>query len=321
MASSWRRRAACFALMLLAALVLGGCRGGLTARHGRPDRGLTFRSPLEPLKEQVHSAAEIRQVLAQRSRPVRGLKARLEILAGEGGRRNPRQRFDALAYIDPPDFVRIRANQGGTVVFDLLVDGENATAVVVPERVVYRGGVRELERSPQATLGLAVSLLFETIDIEASLAERLRRESPNIERRRDFLHLWFPSGTRNRSEEIVLRGADLLVVRELTGGIYFGEKTRTATDASDLCRYTTAEVERIARTAFEAARGRSGPRPHRSARRPPANGPVVVPVPAAGRFEGLGAEYPSRTRPRPPRARRRPPTRDNLSFRRRAAIR
>jgi 3-isopropylmalate dehydrogenase len=51
-------------------------------------------------------------------------------------------------------------------------------------------------------------------------------------------------------------GTDLLVVRELTGGIYFGEKTRTDTEASDLCRYTVEEVERIARTAFEAARGR-----------------------------------------------------------------
>lgn len=55
----------------------------------------------------------------------------------------------------------------------------------------------------------------------------------------------------------IIDGTDLLVVRELTGGIYFGEKTRTATDASDLCHYTTSEVERIARTAFEAARGRS----------------------------------------------------------------
>lgn len=54
----------------------------------------------------------------------------------------------------------------------------------------------------------------------------------------------------------IIDGTDLLVVRELTGGIYFGEKTRTETDASDLCHYTTAEVERIARTAFEAARGR-----------------------------------------------------------------
>src|ERR1700691_5273314 len=51
-----------------------------------------------------------------------------------------------------------------------------------------------------------------------------------------------------------IEGTDLLVVRELTGGIYFGEKTRTETSASDVCSYTTAEIERIARTAFEAAR-------------------------------------------------------------------
>ncbi|WP_354702035.1 3-isopropylmalate dehydrogenase [Paraconexibacter sp. AEG42_29] len=53
-----------------------------------------------------------------------------------------------------------------------------------------------------------------------------------------------------------IEGTDLLVVRELTGGIYFGEKSRTDTDASDLCHYTVAEVDRIARVAFEAARGR-----------------------------------------------------------------
>jgi len=53
-----------------------------------------------------------------------------------------------------------------------------------------------------------------------------------------------------------IEGTDLLVVRELTGGIYFGEKTRTATSASDVCSYTTEEIERIARTAFGAARSR-----------------------------------------------------------------
>jgi 3-isopropylmalate dehydrogenase len=50
-----------------------------------------------------------------------------------------------------------------------------------------------------------------------------------------------------------VEGTNLLVVRELTGGIYFGEKTRTADTASDTCVYTRAEIERIARTAFEAA--------------------------------------------------------------------
>ncbi len=52
----------------------------------------------------------------------------------------------------------------------------------------------------------------------------------------------------------VIEGTDLLVVRELTGGIYFGEKTRTADAASDLCSYTRDEVARIARVAFAATR-------------------------------------------------------------------
>src|SRR5437868_10624547 len=54
----------------------------------------------------------------------------------------------------------------------------------------------------------------------------------------------------------LIERTDLLVVRELTGGIYFGEKTRTADSASDACVYTKPEIERIARVAFRAARSR-----------------------------------------------------------------
>jgi len=54
----------------------------------------------------------------------------------------------------------------------------------------------------------------------------------------------------------VIERTDLLVVRELTGGIYFGEKTRTEDSASDACVYTRGEIERIARVAFGAARSR-----------------------------------------------------------------
>jgi 3-isopropylmalate dehydrogenase len=53
-----------------------------------------------------------------------------------------------------------------------------------------------------------------------------------------------------------IEGTDLLVVRELTGGVYFGEKTRTRDSASDLCVYSREEIERIARTAFGAARAK-----------------------------------------------------------------
>jgi 3-isopropylmalate dehydrogenase len=54
----------------------------------------------------------------------------------------------------------------------------------------------------------------------------------------------------------LLTGVDMIVVRELTGGVYFGEKTRTDTTASDLCEYSVAEIERVVRRACELARGR-----------------------------------------------------------------
>jgi 3-isopropylmalate dehydrogenase len=54
----------------------------------------------------------------------------------------------------------------------------------------------------------------------------------------------------------IIENTNLLVVRELTGGIYFGEKTRTADSASDACVYTREEIVRIGRVAFGAARSR-----------------------------------------------------------------
>jgi 3-isopropylmalate dehydrogenase len=59
-----------------------------------------------------------------------------------------------------------------------------------------------------------------------------------------------------REERIV--GTDLLVVRELTGGIYFGDSGRNGDSAHDTCEYSSAEIERIARTGFEAAQRRAG---------------------------------------------------------------
>jgi 3-isopropylmalate dehydrogenase len=54
----------------------------------------------------------------------------------------------------------------------------------------------------------------------------------------------------------ILTGVDIMVVRELTGGIYFGEKTRTATEAVDVCRYALEEIERVVRLAAGLARAR-----------------------------------------------------------------
>jgi len=54
----------------------------------------------------------------------------------------------------------------------------------------------------------------------------------------------------------VVEGVDVLIVRELTGGVYFGEKEEGEERASDHCVYTREEIERVARVAFEAAKRR-----------------------------------------------------------------
>jgi 3-isopropylmalate dehydrogenase len=88
-----------------------------------------------------------------------------------------------------------------------------------------------------------------------------------------------------------IRGTDLLVVRELTGGIYFGDRGRSGGQAHDTCVYAADEIERIARTAFEAARARAGD----------GNGPRVTSVDKANvletsrlwreTVEGVAAQY------------------------------
>ncbi len=51
----------------------------------------------------------------------------------------------------------------------------------------------------------------------------------------------------------ILAGTDFIIVRELTGGIYFGEKKRYHDYATDECKYSVEEVQRIARVAFDLA--------------------------------------------------------------------
>ncbi|PLX82038.1 MAG: 3-isopropylmalate dehydrogenase [Desulfuromonas sp.] len=75
----------------------------------------------------------------------------------------------------------------------------------------------------------------------------------------------FPALTGNSSlkQEIIEGGFDLLVVRELTGGIYFAQPKGIEGEGGertgfDTMKYSDAEVEKITRVAFEAARKRSG---------------------------------------------------------------
>lgn len=69
----------------------------------------------------------------------------------------------------------------------------------------------------------------------------------------------FPSIIKNVVlNDKVVEGTDLVIYRELSGGIYFGEKqiSDNGSTASDLCKYTEAEISRIAHLAFKAAKKR-----------------------------------------------------------------
>ncbi|HSG63350.1 MAG TPA: 3-isopropylmalate dehydrogenase, partial [Gammaproteobacteria bacterium] len=57
-----------------------------------------------------------------------------------------------------------------------------------------------------------------------------------------------------RADRLV--GVDIIIVRELTGGIYFGKRGRTATAAFDTCEYSVGEIERICRVAGRLAQQR-----------------------------------------------------------------
>ena len=70
----------------------------------------------------------------------------------------------------------------------------------------------------------------------------------------------FPSLLHNSPlKKEIISGTDFTIYRELTGGIYFGEKNlnEEGTVASDLCEYSEKEISRIAHLAFKAAKNRS----------------------------------------------------------------
>ncbi len=126
-----------------------------------------------------------------------------------------------------------------------------------------------LEPLPPATLALARdsdAILFGAIGSPryADPEAKLRPEQAILGLRRELglfanLRPVVPhKALRHASplKDAMLDGVDLLIVRELTGGIYFGRQQREDDAATDECRYTVAEVERITRVAARLARAR-----------------------------------------------------------------
>lgn len=100
-------------------------------------------------------------------------------------------------------------------------------------------------------------------------AAKVRPEQGLLKMRRELglyanirpVELFTELSHRSPLKEEIIKGVNMVVVRELTGGIYFGEprgRSENGTKAFDTCVYTKPEVERISRLAFKMAKGRRG---------------------------------------------------------------
>jgi 3-isopropylmalate dehydrogenase len=128
---------------------------------------------------------------------------------------------------------------------------------------------RGLDPLPEATLALARdsdAVLFGAIGSPRhdDPAAKVRPEQAILGLRRELglfanLRPVVPHASLRHASplrENLLVGVNFVVVRELTGGLYFGRRQRQDDFATDECRYTVAEVERIARVAGRLARAR-----------------------------------------------------------------
>lgn len=124
----------------------------------------------------------------------------------------------------------------------------------------------EIVAADAILFGAIGSPLYQTIPAEARRVDqllRIRKELDlfcNLRPVRTLSAL----GASSTLRPDVIEGCDMMIVRELCGGIYFGTPRRRERDADgferavNTCIYTTHEIQRIARSAFELARGRTG---------------------------------------------------------------
>ncbi|HEX6974821.1 MAG TPA: 3-isopropylmalate dehydrogenase [Vicinamibacterales bacterium] len=131
---------------------------------------------------------------------------------------------------------------------------------------------RGLPPLPEATLSAAMQaegiLLGAVGDPEFDKGDSSRRpEAALLQIRRELnlyanlrpARVWAGLENAGPLKPEVLAGTDMLIVRELTGGLYYGEPRGFSADgesAHNTMRYSRVEIERIARRAFDAARGR-----------------------------------------------------------------
>ena len=177
------------------------------------------------------------------------MKARIAVIAGDGI--GPEVTAEAVRVLNAVvarfhhDFTLTEAPFGGVAIDQCGEPLPGATLEICRSSdAVLLGAIGGPKwSSPQAKVRPEAGLL------------RLRKELGVYANLRPVLVYPALRGVSTLKPEII-EGVDLVFVRELTGGIYFGPKTRDAHQASDLCTYTAPEIERIVRVAARLARQR-----------------------------------------------------------------
>ncbi len=181
------------------------------------------------------------------------MKKRIVVLAGDGiGPEVTRAAMDALKAVAAEfghDFAFVEKLVGGAAhdaVGDCLPDDTLAACRAADAVLLGAVGGPKWDALPLAERPERRALL--TLRRELGLYANLRPAK-----------VWAPlADTSPLKASVVAGGVDILVVRELTGGLYFGDHVRSADDraAYDTLPYRADEIERVARVAFAAARTR-----------------------------------------------------------------
>ena len=194
--------AACCAM---AAVLLSSC----ILKPGRNlDANLSFQSPLQPVPPGPATVEYIRPILAGRSRPLKSVKAEMELVAG-GGRQGS-QIFNTVMYIEPASsFIRLRGSQNVGTVFDAMIRGNDVQLVLYPERRFFRGTVADLQANPALFAGVNPADLIQCFPVEQTLLAQFGWAAPRHTGTRTHQVFAFQQAS-GATDTFRLRNSDLL---------------------------------------------------------------------------------------------------------------
>lgn len=199
------------AAVLLAAcalmLVPSGCSRMRLGRLRQPVP--EFSSPLPASNPLITNGAQIVPIVQQRQAGIKSIKATMSlVLGGAAGR----QSIDTNLFIQYPGKMRVRGSQDLGTVFDALVDGQQFTAVLFPERTYYAGPL-SAARGSQVLAGIDPAIMLDVFRVDALFLDRAARYGQVPLQRGRGSHVVRYNYADGTAEVFQFREADLLIER------------------------------------------------------------------------------------------------------------